>query len=80
MFYGLGGEASIPGRGKDFTLHSIQTGSGAHPAFNLVGTGGSFLGGKRQQGVKLTTYLHLVLRLGMVELYLHYPYIFIAWY
>jgi hypothetical protein len=34
-----------PGRVKNF-LHSVQTGSGAHPASYPVGTGGSFPGGK----------------------------------
>jgi hypothetical protein len=29
-------------------LHVVQTGSGAHPAFYLVGAGGSFPGLKRQ--------------------------------
>jgi hypothetical protein len=32
---------------RDFSvLHSLQTGSEAHPATYLVGTGGSFPGGK----------------------------------
>jgi hypothetical protein len=32
---------------RDFQfLHSVQTGSGAHPTSYSMGTGGSFLGGK----------------------------------
>jgi hypothetical protein len=43
--YRLDDQGSIPRRGNDriFSLyHCIQTGSGAHPAFYPVGTGGSF--------------------------------------
>jgi hypothetical protein len=44
--YGLGGPGSIPAV-QDFSLlHSVQTGSGAHPASYPMGTGGSFPGGK----------------------------------
>jgi hypothetical protein len=32
------------------------------------------------QGAKLTTHFHLVLRLGRVELYLHFRHFFAAWY
>jgi hypothetical protein len=46
-------------------LHSIQTGSEAHPASYPMGIG--------DWGVKLTIHLHLVLRLRMVEVYLHSP-------
>jgi hypothetical protein len=43
----LDGQGSIPGRGKRvLLLHSIQTGSGAHPASYLMGAEGSFSGGK----------------------------------
>jgi hypothetical protein len=35
--YGLDGRGSIPGRGKSF-LHSVQTGSEAHPASYPMGT------------------------------------------
>jgi hypothetical protein len=31
---------------NDFFLHSVQTGSGAHPASFGMGSGGSFSGGK----------------------------------
>jgi hypothetical protein len=37
----MDGKGSIPGRGK-ILHHGIQTGSGAHPAFYPMGTGGSF--------------------------------------
>jgi hypothetical protein len=41
--------SSIPVEARDFSLlHSIQTGSGAHPASYQISTGGSFLGVKRQ--------------------------------
>jgi hypothetical protein len=61
-------------KGKSFfLLHSVQTDSGAHSAFYLMGIGGSFQGTKAAQGVKLTTYLCLVPRSRMVELYIHFP-------
>jgi hypothetical protein len=40
---------------------------------------GLFLRGWSGQGAKLTTDLHLVPRSRMVELYLHSPYVFMAW-
>jgi hypothetical protein len=50
---------------RDFSLlHSVQTSPGTHPVSYSVGTGGS------SKGMELTTQLHLVLRSGMVELYL----------
>jgi hypothetical protein len=49
-------------------LHSVQTGSEAHPFSYPVGTGGSFPVVKRKE---LTTDLHLVSRSRKVELYLH---------
>jgi hypothetical protein len=52
--------------GQDFSpLHSVQTGSGAHPASCLMGS----------RGMKLTAHLHLVPKSRMVELYLHSPYV-----
>jgi hypothetical protein len=66
---------SILAGARDFSLfHNAQTGSGAHPASYVMDTGG-----KGGRDVKLTTHLHLVPRLRMVELYLHPPYIFMAW-
>jgi hypothetical protein len=38
-----------------------------------MGTGGSFPRVIAAGGMKLTTHLDLVLRPGMVELYLHFP-------
>jgi hypothetical protein len=39
--YGLDGRGSIPGRGNIFSLlHSVQTGSRAHPTSYSMGTGG----------------------------------------
>jgi hypothetical protein len=32
--------------GKEFFLHVVQTGSGAHPSSYSIGTGGFFLGDK----------------------------------
>jgi uncharacterized membrane protein YgcG len=47
MGYGLDGRGSIPCRGKNSSfLHGVQNGSGAQPASSLMGTGGSFPGGK----------------------------------
>jgi hypothetical protein len=44
-----GGGSSIPGRVKKFSLLQIvQTGSGVHQTSYKMGTGGSFLGVKRQ--------------------------------
>jgi hypothetical protein len=45
--YGLDGRSSIPGRARDSSvLHSVETGSGAHPASYTMGTVGSFPWGK----------------------------------
>jgi hypothetical protein len=45
--YGLGGQGSIPGKGKSFfLLHNVRTGSEAHPASYPMGTGGSLRRGK----------------------------------
>jgi hypothetical protein len=41
-----------------------------------VGTRGDFLGGRNDWYVKLTTHLHLVPNSRMVDLYLHFPYVF----
>jgi hypothetical protein len=42
-----GDRRSIPGRGeKIFALVCVQTGSGAHPAYCTMGTGGPFPGNK----------------------------------
>jgi hypothetical protein len=59
-------------------LHSVQTGSGAHPAFYPNGTGGPFPRGKAA-GVWSWPHLQLVPTLRMGELYLHSPHVFKAW-
>jgi hypothetical protein len=51
----------------------VQTGSGAHPASCTMGTGGSFSGVNRGQGVMLTTHPHLVLRSIMSRSYTSTP-------
>jgi hypothetical protein len=62
--YGLDDRGLNAGRGKSFSLlHSIQAGSGAHPALVPMGT--------ECRGVKLIIHLHIVLKSRMVELYLH---------
>jgi hypothetical protein len=59
---------------QDFSLlHSVYTGSGAHPASYPMGTGGSFLVGHSCRGMKLTTHLRLVPRSRKLEVYLHSP-------
>jgi hypothetical protein len=41
----------FPTRAEDFSsIPCVQTGSGAHPASNLMGTGGFFPGGKVRPG------------------------------
>jgi hypothetical protein len=55
---------------RDFSVFcSVQTGSEAHPASYPMGTRGSFPQALRGQGMKLTTYLHLVQWSRIVELY-----------
>jgi hypothetical protein len=45
--YEVDGRSSIPGRGRYlYLLHDVQTGSEAHSVFYIIGTGGSFVGGK----------------------------------
>jgi hypothetical protein len=70
----------IPNRAGGFSLlHSVKTGSGAHPPSCPMDTEGLFAGGKAAGAVKLTT-LYVVPKLRMVELYLrHSPYVFMAW-
>jgi hypothetical protein len=65
--------ALLPAGARDL-LHSIQTGSVAHPDSFPVGTRGSFPESKAAGwGMKLTTQLHLVTRSRMVELHLYFP-------
>jgi hypothetical protein len=44
-----------------------------------MGNWGLFPQGQSGRGMMMTTYLHLVQRLRMVELYFHCPYTFTAW-
>jgi hypothetical protein len=75
IVYGLGGQASVPGKGKICLFSTASRLS--HPASYPVRTRGSFLGGKKLHYMKLTIH-NLVSRLGMVELYLHSAYIFMT--
>jgi hypothetical protein len=66
----------IPGSSKRFySSSSIQNGSGVYTTSYSTGTGGSYFWGKRSQGMKVITYFHLVLRLGMSEAIIALPYI-----
>jgi hypothetical protein len=61
-------------RQKDFSSGlCVQTGSGAHPASCIMGTGGSFPGLKRGRGVTLTTHPRLVPRSRMSRSYTSSP-------
>jgi hypothetical protein len=75
--YGLdcrGIAVGFPAGIRDFSLYnSVQTGSGVHPASYTMGTWGSFPEGVGEGGVELTTYLHLVRRLTMAQLYICSP-------
>jgi hypothetical protein len=49
--YGLDDRGSIPDRGRGFSSSlCVQTGSGAHPASYLMGTGGPFPWGEARPG------------------------------
>jgi hypothetical protein len=54
-----------------FPSFQVHTGSGEHTVSYIMGTEGSFPGGRVAQGVKLTINVHLVPRSGMKEPYLH---------
>jgi hypothetical protein len=63
----------FPAGARDWSfLQKVQTGSWAHPSSCLINTG-AVSSGIKKQGVKLSTNLYPVRRLGMVELYLHFP-------
>jgi hypothetical protein len=63
----------FPAGAKYFSvLRNVQTGSGAHPDFYPMDTGGCFPGRVKRQGREANTHLHLVPRSRKVELYLHY--------
>jgi hypothetical protein len=75
--YGLDDRAigvRSPAVAKDFSSNlCVQTGSEANPASCTIGTGGSFPGAKRDQGVTLTTHPHLVPRSRMSTNYTSSP-------
>ena len=57
----------IPAGTRQFSLlQNVQTGSGAHQAYYLMGTE-ALSRGKRNRSVKLTTHLHLEARFRMSE-------------
>jgi hypothetical protein len=59
----------FPTGSKDFSLlHRVQTGSGAHPASYVMGTGGSFPDDKEAVAWSWPLACHLVPRSRMVEL------------
>jgi hypothetical protein len=61
----------ILGRGKHYFLHSVLTGSGTHPTFYTT-CAGEFSLHQRGRGLKLCTDLHLVQKLKVLELYIHF--------
>jgi hypothetical protein len=72
--YRLGDRGSIPSRGERiFPLASVQTGSGAHPAYCTMGTGGPFPGAKTRSGRDADHSPHLVPRLRMSRSYISSP-------
>jgi len=73
--YGRRSEFRIPSMNKRFfSSKTVQTGSGAHRASYSVGNGVT------SRGMKLTTHLHLVLRLRMSGAAPLLPvYTFMAW-
>jgi hypothetical protein len=79
VVYGLDGQRSISGRDKRFfsAVFSPALGPTQPPIQWMLSLEGG--GGKVAVGVKLTTHLQLVQRSGMVELYLHSPYVFMTW-
>jgi hypothetical protein len=56
-----------------FLLHVIPFGFEAHPVFYPMGLMCCFLWGKAAGSVKLTSHLHQVQRLRILELYFHCP-------
>jgi len=63
-----------------FSCHCVQTGSVTHPASYTMSTGSSHPVGKVVGGMKLTTELHLVLKLRMCVAIAPLPQcVFMAW-
>jgi hypothetical protein len=74
--YGLDIPGSIPGSVRFSLLHSVQTGSGAHPASYPMGTGDSLPqegGGVQRQGYEAHHTPPSSAEVKKVELYLHSP-------
>jgi hypothetical protein len=65
---------------KENFLRTIQIGSGAHPAFSPVGTGGSVAPGVRGKSAGLTADFNVQPRLRIMELNFHLPCVFMAWF
>jgi hypothetical protein len=64
----------FPAGARDISLiHNVQTNFGVHPVSYHMGAGGYFPGEKVADH-----HLHLVPRSRMMELYLHFPYVFMA--
>jgi len=65
----------FPSRGKEMLpfTRNVQRDSGAHASSFSVGNGRFFFHGKAGGGVKLTTYVHLMLRLRMTAGVLRLP-------
>jgi hypothetical protein len=80
--YGLDDQAigvRSPAEAKGFfSSFCVQTGSGAHPASCLVGTGGSFPGAKVRPGCDTNHSPHLVPRSRMSRSYTSPPSAFMA--
>jgi hypothetical protein len=75
--YGLNDQAigvRSPAVAKYFSSNLwVQTGSEAHPASCIMGTGSPIRGAKRGRGVTLTTHPHLVPRSGISRSYTSSP-------
>jgi hypothetical protein len=69
----------FPAEAINYLLHSVQTGSEAHPASYTMGIGGSFSGCKAAGTWNWSFTSILVQRSRKMELYLHSPIRFMAW-
>jgi hypothetical protein len=77
--YGLDDLRSIPGRGKRFVSIPQRLDWLWGPLRLLYNAyRGLFHRGLGGWGVKLITHIYLVPRSRMMEIYLHYPYVFMA--
>jgi hypothetical protein len=69
--YGLGGGGAIFSSSTRLFFHSVQASSKVHPVSTQWIT--RVVGRYSGKGVKLATYLNLVARSRIMELYLHSP-------